>query len=64
MAHEGCEFGVVLEGTLAVTVGGRSYTLQPGDLISYDSHRPHRFVNNGAAPVRTLWVNLKAERLQ
>jgi transcriptional regulator with XRE-family HTH domain len=62
MAHEGCEFGVVLEGTLDVTVGGRSYTLQPGDLISYDSNRPHRFINNGVAPVRTLWVNLKAER--
>ena len=64
MAHEGCEFGVVLEGTLDVTVGGRGYTLQPGDLISYDSNRPHRFINNGAAPVRTLWVNLKPDRPQ
>lgn len=61
LAHEGCEFGVVLEGTLDVTVGGRSYSLQPGDLISYDSNRPHRFVNNGTSPTRTLWVNLKSD---
>jgi transcriptional regulator with XRE-family HTH domain len=59
MAHEGYEFGVVLEGTLDITVGGRSHALQPGDLISYDSGQPHRFVNNGATPARTLWVNLK-----
>jgi transcriptional regulator with XRE-family HTH domain len=64
MAHEGCEFGVLLEGTLDVTVGGLSYTLQPGDLISYDSNRPHRFVNNSASPARTLWVNLKPDRIQ
>jgi transcriptional regulator with XRE-family HTH domain len=62
MSHEGCEFGVLLEGTLDVTVGGRSYTLQPGDLISYDSNRPHRFVNNSTSPARTLWVNLKPDR--
>jgi transcriptional regulator with XRE-family HTH domain len=64
VSHEGCEFGVVLEGTLDVTVNGRSHTLQQGDLISYDSSQPHRFANNGAAPARTLWLNLKRDGVQ
>jgi len=64
VSHEGCEFGVVLEGTLEVTVNGRRHILQKGDLISYDSTQPHRFANAGAAPARTLWVNLKGEGAQ
>ena len=37
VAHDGCEFGVVLDGILEVTVGGRIHKLQKGDLISYPS---------------------------
>jgi transcriptional regulator with XRE-family HTH domain len=64
VSHEGCEYGVVLDGTLDVTVNGRSHTLQQGDLVSYDSTKPHRFANSGAAPARTLWVNLKRDGVQ
>ena len=39
VAHDGCEFGVVLDGTLEVTVGGRTHKLQKGDLISYPIDR-------------------------
>ncbi len=37
VAHDGCEFGVVLDGILEVTVGGCIHKLQKGDLISYPS---------------------------
>jgi transcriptional regulator with XRE-family HTH domain len=61
VAHDGCEFGVVLDGTLEVTVGGRTHKLQKGDLISYPSTEPHRFSNTSSSPARTMWLNLKRD---
>jgi transcriptional regulator with XRE-family HTH domain len=56
--HEGFEYGFVLEGQLTVTVEETPYVLEPGDLISYRSRRPHRLWNYSAVRVRTLWINL------
>ena len=61
VAHDGCEFGVVLDGILEVTVGGRIHELQKGDLISYPSTEPHRFANTSSSPARTIWLNLKRD---
>ena len=61
IAHEGFEYGYILEGELTVDVDGVSYQLRAGDLISYRSRRPHRFWNNGKGKVRTLWFNLEGE---
>jgi quercetin dioxygenase-like cupin family protein len=58
-AHEGYEYGVVLDGVLEVTVDDQVQVLRPGDLISYPSPHPHRFANSGGKPVRTLWINLR-----
>ena len=55
-AHEGEEFGIVLEGTHAVTVGGSRYVLRAGDSISYSSTIPHWYENPGEAPSVSLWV--------
>jgi quercetin dioxygenase-like cupin family protein len=52
---------VVLDGTLEVTVGGRTHKLQKGDLISYPSTEPHRFTNTSSSPARTIWLNLKRD---
>lgn len=57
--HEGFEYGIVLEGVMEVALSGRSYTLEPGDLISYPSPQPHRFTNVGKSRARTLWINLR-----
>ena len=57
--HEGYEFGVVLNGALEVTVNGQVEVLRVGDLISYSSLEPHRFVNSGSRQARTLWINLR-----
>jgi transcriptional regulator with XRE-family HTH domain len=54
--HSGHEYGLVLSGTLEVTVGFDHYVLGPGDSISFDSTVPHRLTNPGDEPVRGVWV--------
>ena len=56
MRHSGHEYGLVLSGTLEVTVGFDHYVLGPGDSISFDSTVPHRLTNLGDEPVRGVWV--------
>jgi transcriptional regulator with XRE-family HTH domain len=57
--HEGFEYGLVLQGLMEVALNGQSYTLKPGDMISYPSPQPHRFTNVGKCRARTLWINLR-----
>jgi transcriptional regulator with XRE-family HTH domain len=57
LRHDGYEYGVVIDGRLRVQIGDESYELEPGDLISYPSTRPHRISNAGRKPARALWVN-------
>lgn len=54
--HDGEEFGIVLEGTHAVNVGGVHYVLQAGDSISYSSTIPHWYENPGEVTSVSLWV--------
>jgi len=54
--HSGREYGLVLSGTLEVTVGFDHYVLGPGDSISFDSTVPHRLRNLGDEPVHGVWV--------
>ena len=54
--HDGEEFGIVLEGTHAVNVGGVHYVLQAGDSISYSSTIPHWYENPGDVTSVSLWV--------
>jgi transcriptional regulator with XRE-family HTH domain len=57
MRHAGREFGLVLSGTLHVTVGFEEHLLEPGDSISFRSMVPHRLHNEGDAEVRAVWVS-------
>jgi transcriptional regulator with XRE-family HTH domain len=54
--HSGREYGLVLSGTLEVTVGFDTYTLEPGDSVCFDSTVPHRLRNVGSEPVRGVWL--------
>lgn len=54
--HSGHEYGLILSGTLEVTVGFDHYVLGPGDSISFDSTVPHNLTNRGDEPVRGVWV--------
>ncbi|MDP3984125.1 MAG: cupin domain-containing protein [Acidimicrobiia bacterium] len=56
--HGGYEYGMVIEGTLAVYLDNEKHMLEPGDAIGYDSTRPHRISNESKKRVRALWVNL------
>jgi transcriptional regulator with XRE-family HTH domain len=53
--HSGREYGLVLSGTLEVTVGFDKYELGPGDSICFDSTVPHCLRNVGAEPARGVW---------
>lgn len=54
--HSGREYGLILSGTLEVTVGFDTYQLGPGDSICFDSTTPHRLRNLGPDPVRGVWL--------
>ena len=58
MRHSGREFGLVLSGTLHVTVGFDDHVLTPGDSITFQSTIPHRLRNDGDIEVRAIWVTL------
>lgn len=54
--HSGREYGLVLSGTLHVTVGFDSYVLGPGDSICFDSTVPHCLRTAGDEPVHGVWL--------
>lgn len=48
LVHEGEEVGIVIDGTLELTVDGEMSTLGPGDAYLFESSRPHSFRNKGS----------------
>lgn len=46
-AHAAHEGGMVIKGSIELTVGGLSKTLKAGDGYYFDSRMPHRFRNDG-----------------
>ena len=48
LSHQGEEAGIVVEGSVEVTVDGRAEVLGPGDGYLFDSRLPHRFRNTGS----------------
>ncbi|CAH1650308.1 helix-turn-helix domain-containing protein [Chelatococcus asaccharovorans] len=56
-AHAGYEHGFILSGSLTVELDGTAYILGEGDLISYDSNRPHRIWNHTKKEATALWIN-------
>lgn len=47
LSHEAEEGGVVIRGSIELTVGAERRVLKAGDAYSFDSRRPHRFRNLG-----------------
>ncbi|MFT5730186.1 MAG: transcriptional regulator with XRE-family HTH domain [Desulforhopalus sp.] len=52
--HESEEGGVVVHGSLELTVGGEVFILGPGDAYYFDSRIPHRFRNLGEIEVEMI----------
>jgi transcriptional regulator with XRE-family HTH domain len=55
MRHNGMEYGYILSGTLEVSIGFETYTIGPGDSISFDCTQPHRFATVGDTTVEAVW---------
>ncbi|WBU55316.1 cupin domain-containing protein [Paracoccus sp. SCSIO 75233] len=56
--HEGEEFLFMLDGTLELVLDEtEQFILEPGDSMTFASHRPHRFANRGDIPASILWIN-------
>lgn len=55
--HDGQECGFVLEGELNIEIGGKVYTLKPGDTMTLISSVPHRVWNPGKKTAVAIWVN-------
>ena len=47
LSHQGEESGIVISGSLEVTVGGKTAVLKAGDAYYFNSRLPHRFRNPG-----------------
>lgn len=47
ITHKGEEAGIVVRGTIEVTVDGKTAELKTGDGYLFDSRLPHRFRNTG-----------------
>ena len=47
LTHEAEEGGVVIQGTIELTVGEERFLLKAGDAYAFDSRQPHRFRNPG-----------------
>lgn len=54
--HVGEEFGLVMEGTMEIELGGDVHRLEKGDSICFNSETPHRFRNAGSKRLRVLWA--------
>jgi transcriptional regulator with XRE-family HTH domain/quercetin dioxygenase-like cupin family protein len=55
MRHPGSEFGFLLQGELVVTLGFDTFTLRPGDAISFESTTPHAYRNEGDEPAQGVF---------
>ncbi len=58
--HTGEEVGLVLEGTVELTLGDNRYLLHPGDAFTFSSDIPHGYRNPGNTTTRIFWVNSPA----
>jgi transcriptional regulator with XRE-family HTH domain len=52
--HEGEEGGVVVSGTIELTIGAETRQLGPGDAYYFTSAIPHRFRNPGTEPCEII----------
>ena len=55
--HPGEEFGLILKGSLDLTVNGVTYRLDEQDSFFFSSTQSHRFVNKGKKEAVVVWVN-------
>jgi quercetin dioxygenase-like cupin family protein len=56
--HDGEEAGLVLSGTLELTIDGKKFLLDAGDSFSFKSHLQHRYANpSSTEDAVVVWAN-------
>ena len=55
-SHQGEELGILLEGTLELTVDNQVYELEAGDSFYFQSTRQHGYQNRGEVDAVLIWV--------
>jgi transcriptional regulator with XRE-family HTH domain len=56
IVHTGDEFVYCLQGRITYIVDERRYSLEPGDSLIFESHLPHRWLNESDSPAQMLLV--------
>jgi DNA-binding XRE family transcriptional regulator/mannose-6-phosphate isomerase-like protein (cupin superfamily) len=56
LRHDDDEYFYLIEGALLVRLGFEETTLYPGDAMSFDSSRPHRFENPSNIQAVGIWA--------
>ena len=59
-AHQ--EIIILVEGTVQVSMDGRTDTVEAGSVIFYDPDKPHNLRNTGATPARYYVVELRGRK--
>jgi quercetin dioxygenase-like cupin family protein len=59
--HEHEEIIIVVEGTVEVSVDGRTETAETGSVIYYEPNRPHSLRNAGSGPCRYYVIELRGK---
>lgn len=57
MAHEGEEFGYILEGKVSVHVGSKAYTVSAGGSFYFQSGKQHYIENISEVMAKILWIS-------
>ncbi len=57
MAHEGEEFGYVLEGQILLSLGKSKYQIKQGESFYFKATKPHSIKNNGLKIAKLIWVS-------
>lgn len=55
--HDGEEFGFVLEGRIAIVIGGKTHVAKKGESFYYTANREHHIVNKGKGKAKFLWIS-------
>jgi mannose-6-phosphate isomerase-like protein (cupin superfamily) len=55
-SHPAPEIYFILSGTAEWTIGAETFTAKSGMAIYHASNMPHRMVNTGIEPLKTLWL--------
>lgn len=59
MRQRGYEFGVLLEGTLSLTLGAETHVLRAGDSVHFDNSLPHVYVNDSDEEAKGVWFAIR-----